>query len=1311
VTIGSASTPDHSELKFRQQLWKTQQGLPQNTVPTVVRSKTGYIWLGTELGLVRFDGSRFFVFDKSNTPELESNVIQTLMEDHAGNLWIGTIGGGVTRLRNRDFQTFSLAQGLSSASVNAMVEDDSGDIWIGTDSGGINRFHDGHFQSFTTAMGLPDNQVSTLAKDKGGAIWVGTHNGLSRFVGGTFHNYSTADGLPNTYIRSLYMGRDSLWVGTYGGGLCRFSDGSFSCFSTRDGLSSNFVTSLHEDSSGMLWIATYGGGLNRFDGKNFSAYTRKDGLPSNDIWAVFEDRDHAFWVGTGGGGLVRLSNQSLFTTYDHRAGLSSDVILPIFEAQDGAMWMGTNGGGVNIYRNGQFSALTTKDGLADNLVFSIAEDKSGQMWIGTRNGLSRLNAGHFTTYGVRDGLPSQVVLATFTDSQDRLWLGTREGLTVFSDGVFKTYTTENGLGSNIVRAIFEDRAHRLWVGTGGGLGLFKDGRFQNYSVRNGLSNNVVLAIHEDPEGTLWIGTNGGGLNRFKNDRFTAYTIRNGLLDDAIFRILEDDSGNLWMSCDRGVFRVNRQQLNDFADKKLDRIETVSYGESDGMNTAECNGSFQPAGWKSRDGRLWFPTMQGAIVVDPRGGLGHTAPQNVTIDAVLINGQSGKKDGVQVPPGSGKLDFYYSTPNFRAPQRVKFRYRLVGFDREWVQAGTRHAAFYTNISPGSYRFEVTASNEEGVWSPQVASFQMELEPHFYQTALFCSVCIVTFVGLCVGAHFSHVLRLRDRERVLEHKVRERTAELSQEIAERKRTEEELLSAKEAAEKASRVKSEFLAHMSHEIRTPMNGILGMTELALTTDSKADQQDHLEVVRNSAESLLTLLNEILDLSKVEAGKLQLDLVNVDVRECLAGTVASMNVRAQQKGLRLLYTVHPGVPAVLRTDPVRLNQIVTNLLSNAVKFTSAGEVELYIRCQSRDASGAHLHFTVRDTGIGLRQDQLKSIFEAFSQADSSITRHFGGTGLGLAICNRLVGLMSGEIWAESELDCGSEFHFTVTCEEVASDAAVSRYAPYARESWRQAKLSIPKVEHWHVLVAEDNPANRKVAKASLLRAGFQVTEVEDGLQALEAVKAFPYDAVLMDCSMPGMDGYLATRLIRQLPGPESRVPIIALTASAFKEDRDKAHAAGMNDFISKPYHAWALVAKCVQLIKAKPAPEDPPNGISAPQPDGEADEDEDEEFKREIMQVFLAEAPPVFEKLSRALQNENWEEARISAHWLQGGAARLVNPEFQQQLRQMEALCRQASPDVQAADQQSLAAAFDTAIRNAKACVHRPATLSAHC
>ncbi|HZS55551.1 MAG TPA: two-component regulator propeller domain-containing protein [Bryobacteraceae bacterium] len=1276
-------------------------------MPAIVQSRQGYLWIGTELGLARFDGSRFIVFDKSNTPELQSNVIDALLEDHEGNLWIGTVGGGVTCLSHRRFRTYTMRQGLSSDSIHALLEDEAGDIWIGTDSGGLDRLHNGQITSFTTANGLPDNEVFSLARGANGSLWVGTHDGLSRFSDGVFHNYGKADGLANPYVRSLYVAGETLWVGTYGGGLCKLEKGTFNCFNTRNGLSSNAVTSIRQDSSGTLWVGTYGGGLNRLRGTTFDSYTNKDGLPSNDVWAIFEDRDRDLWIGTGGGGLTRWTAHSLFTTFDHTDGLSNDVVLPIFEDHEGTIWAGTNGGGLNRYRNGHFTALTAKDGLADNLVFSIGEDRDHDLWIGTRKGLNRLSNGRLSTYRKENGLPSDVVLVTFVDSKGTLWIGTRAGLSTLQPGgagkakdggeTFKTYTTANGLKSNVVRTIYEDREGRLWIGTGGGgLSMFKNGHFETYDSHRGLSNNVVLAIYEDADKVLWIGTDGGGLNRFKEGKFTAYTMRNGLLDDAVFRILEDSAGNLWMSNNRGVFRTSRAALNEYADKKRSRVETIAYGELDGMNTAECNGSFQPAGWKTRDGKLWFPTMHGIAVVDPQKATGQKPPEPASVDAAFLNGRKVLQSGMEVPPGPGKLEFYYSSPNFRAPQRVNFRYKLDGFDHDWVDAGKRRGAYYTNIPPGHYRFEVVATNGEGVWSTPNLSFDLRLQPHFYQTILFYCLCALSFGGMVIAVHFAHVRELRERERSLEHNVAERTRELSEEIAERKRTALELLKAKESAEQASRVKSEFLANMSHEIRTPMNGILGMTELALATDSKAEQQSYLDVVRNSAESLLTVINEILDFSKVEAGKLELDLVDIDLRECLTGTIASMTVRAQQKGLRLSCTIHPGVPSMIKADPVRLNQVVTNLLGNAIKFTSEGEVELSIACQSKDASGASLYFTVRDTGIGVRREKLKSIFEAFSQADTSTTRKFGGTGLGLAICHRLVQLMGGEIWAESEVGQGSEFHFTIKCGLTSQNGAPSRNTTPMISRWTQAKLAMPDASEFCVLLAEDNPANRMVARASLQQAGFQVKEVENGLEAIEAIKRFQFDAVLMDCRMPLMDGYLATKFIRQLPGTSGQVPIIALTASAFTEDREKAKQAGMNDFIAKPFHSWELVAKCMQWIKVHRAANqsDVPGLAGVDGIDGEQDS---LSFMTEVKQVFLDTAPAVFQKLIRALERQDWTGAKGFAHWLQGGATRMLNPELQDRLREIEKACGQPSP-APVVDIDQLRAAFETALNTAE-------------
>ncbi|HSU59385.1 MAG TPA: two-component regulator propeller domain-containing protein [Bryobacteraceae bacterium] len=1266
ISADAGLDPSKSVRQFHQDVWGTLQGLPQNTVPAIAQTNDGYLWLGTELGLVRFDGLHFTVFDKTNTPELKSNKIDALLAAGDGDLWIGAIGGGLTVLSKGTFKTFTTNNGLSGNSVLCLLQDRSGDIWIGTNGSGLDRIHNGRFTTYKTRDGLPDDEVFSLAPDLDGSIWIGTNNGLSHFANGSFRNYGARDGLPNSNIRCLEMTRSGiLWIGTNGGGLSRFSDGKFRLFTTSNGLSSNAITSVREDRRGTLWIGTLGGGLTRMTGDRFNSYTSKDGLPRNDVWSVYEDRSGSLWIGTGGGGLVRLFDGNSFTAYDAADGLSNAVALPILEDHKGVIWIGTNGGGLNRFQDGRFTALTTRDGLADNSIFTICEDYEGALWIGTRKGLSRLQNGRFTTYTKEDGLPSDVAFASYADRQGSVWFGTRAGLVRWREGKFKTYTTADGLSSNVVQVIYEDRHNSLWIGTGGGgLDRYSNGHFEVFDSRRGLSNDVVLSLHEDAEGVLWIGTDGGGLNRLKNAKFTTYTTRDGLFDDAIFQILQDDSGNLLMSSDKGIFRASISELTEFANKKIHRISIVSYGMADGMKTNECNGGFQPAGWKSRDGRLWFPTMNGIVAVDPHKLSRSNSVPPAIIEQAFINGQEVRiGDDLQIPPGRGELEFHYSAPDFQSARRIVFKYKLEGFDQSWIEADGRRIVYYTNIPPGRYRFLVMPGDGDGKWSSPAAALNFRLKPHFYETFFFFGLCICGLVGLAGASHLARVRQLRVREKLLELRVTERTAELRSEISERERAELELIKAKDSAEASSRVKSEFLANMSHEIRTPMNAVMGMTELALATELSAEQREYLEIVKDSAGSLLTVINDILDFSKIEAGKLDFDPIDFNLRESMEDTIRSIAYRAHQKRLELICNVEPDIPSLVNADPVRLRQVVLNLLGNAIKFTDRGEVELHIANGPSDASGPLLHFMVRDTGIGIAQEKLKSIFDAFAQADSSTTRRFGGTGLGLAISHRLVQLMGGVIWASSEPGRGSEFHFTARFEAPISQALLAPGMAALDRGRESDELPVAAATNLNILLAEDNPGNRMVARLTLERAGFRVHEVDNGLDALNAVRENRFDAVLMDCRMPVMDGYAAARRIRQLAGPAARVPIIALTASAYKEDRERAQQAGMDDFISKPFRAHELVAKCAALGR--------PGLSQSAAPQAGNLETYSAEFLESLMGIFIETAPPVFGDLMDALQNENWLEAKQLAHWLQGGASRVLNPALQAQLRQIESAC----------------------------------------
>ena len=962
-----------------------------------------------------------------------------LLSDEKGRLWIGTSGGGLTLLENRNFITYTRANGLSSNAITALDRDSEGTLYIGTDGGGLNVFKNGRFHAFKTEDGLPDNAVHSIAHDRNRTIWIGTHTGLAFLRDGRI-GVSPIPECRGIHISALATaGNGELWVGTNSAGLFHLDRGKAVHYTKKSGLAADAIWNILVDAKGAVWIGTGGGGLSRLHKGQFETFASGNGLSDNDVISLFADSDGSLWVGTGSGGLNQFRD-AMFTTFSTRDGLSSNVVLPVLEDSEGNVWIGTDRG-LNRLSNGGITHFTERDGLSDRFILSLCEAWDHSIWAGSKNGLNRIKDGKVTVYRTKDGLPDDAIAALYRGRSGEIWIGTRGGLARFAEGKFTTYTSKDGLSNPFVLAIYEDEHGVVWIGTEGGLNRLEKGHLTAYLHREGLPNDVIRAIGSI-DGALWLGTDGGGLVRFDGRKFVTLGVHEGLLSDSVFVLLDDGFGNIWMTSNHGPFRVSKRELSLAASGQISQVHSVPFDVRDGLATKECNGGFQPAGWRGRDGRLWFPTMKGVTMADPRRWSGRPAPGTVYVDSLVADGHTVALPGpLQIAPGQGRLEFTFAGANVLSPERLHYQYMLDGFDREWTDAGTRRSAYYTNIPPGQYQFRVTGCNEDGLCSPVQSTISIQLLPHFYQTSLF-GFAVALMVGAVVAAaYWLRIERLRALERKLrrlvdertlalseseqkfrqlaenihemfwimdpakgrflyvspacvdicglaaeeiladpsvyftrvhpddlarvktlsearkravevgdeyrlrtaagsttwvsdrsypvidgkqrllrivgvieditarkraeellkqlnnelETRVRERTAELvrtnqalSAENTERRRVEEDLRAAVEAANVANRAKSEFLANMSHEIRTPMNGVLGMTTLALNTELPSEAREHLETSRTSPrKACLRVINDILDISKIDAGRLALESIPFQIRR-VVGTSA---------------------------------------------------------------------------------------------------------------------------------------------------------------------------------------------------------------------------------------------------------------------------------------------------------------------------------------------------------------------------------------------------------------------------------------
>jgi len=735
---------------YRFDHWTTDDGLPQNTVTSVVQTRDGYLWLTTFDGLARFDGVRFTVFDKSNSKGISTNRFTNLYETGDGTLLIATEDAGVLVYRDGVFSSYGIADGLPSNQVLEFFPDFNGEPVIATAKGHV-YLRDGKIVPAPPQYQNP--QVKLYLAPSGARVTIDA-GGVTRVKDGrTIHypiKFNTTDLF--LWVMPYEDSRGNLWI-REGQNLYLLRDGQITPFSGAPPF-----RPMGEDADGGIWFGkplrvNYSGDvLARFKDGRFTMFGEADGVLKSSVRSIIRDREGSIWVATTRG-LYR-ARKRLMAAFSTESGLASHEVYPLAQSRDGQIWIGTTRGLNRIrFGDGRFESSST---ILYRFIESIWEDAAGRIWIGMDGSLHRYENGKIQELPV-----NAAVYGITSDREGKYWIASNRGVFKFdNDRIVAHYTTKEGLPNNDVKTIHQDRRGTVWFGTYGGLAQLKDGKFISYTAADGLAGNRVRTIYEDAEGTLWIGTYDDGLSRLREGKFFNYRTEHGLHNNGVFQILEDRRGYFWIGCNKGIYRVSRRELNDLADGRISRVNSVAFGKRDGMLNTECNGGRQSAGFVAQDGKLWFPTMGGVVTLDPEAAPVNALEPPVLIESVTLErGLVDFRNGVTVAPGQRDLEIAYTGLSLTNSEEVKFKYRLEGLYTDWVEAGTRRVAYFPSLPPGNYAFNVLAANSDGVWNTVGASLRVVVEPPFWRRWWFITLVTLGIVGAIWLVFRQRVARLR------------------------------------------------------------------------------------------------------------------------------------------------------------------------------------------------------------------------------------------------------------------------------------------------------------------------------------------------------------------------------------------------------------------------------------------------------------------------------------------------------------------------------------------------------------------------
>lgn len=1051
--------------------WDVEDGLPVNTVNTIVQDEKGYLWLTTYDGIVRFDGLEFKVYNHANTPEMPQNRAVFMFKQEGTGIWITLENEGVLLIdENHNFTHFDEEDGFTTANSTFIKEDSKGQLWFATFDG-LYKFSDGAFTRIIDRETPEQNRISYIYEDVDQSIWVATHDGLIRLHEGEKKIYNIAAGQPiNEFRRIQRFGENELIVTALTGiyevgedGLFmpeRFEsfkevavpylyvDKSIALISTNLGLyryaddrvielleahdeANTFYWQFYRDSNNTLWLLSTKGVLSQIKEGEYRQFSRTEIIPDlyyNEMW---EDREGNMWLATARSGMMRFKKSDI-RTIGVQEGLTGGNILGLFEDSRGRFWVGTRDYGLNMIDGKSITSYREAGIMHRDIVHSISEDHNGNIWVGYyQGGLDRINDEGIKAHDLGFAGGINDVRAVFVAEDSTIWLGTYGGLIDFDPNQEEhiKYTKTDGLAGNLIRYIDEAPDGSLWIGTAdGGVSHMKDGQFKNYTTEEGLSSNNIRSVYvdrDDPE-TVWVGTENSGLNRIRNGNIESLGVDEGLPDHVVHYINEDEFGWLWMSSNKGVFKIDKEDLNRYLDGEETYFSLLHYGREEGMRNPECNGAFMQGGLKTSKGTFWFATQEGVSVFNIQSESENKVPPPVMIRNISSNGENYRPAEVELDPGNASFTVQYHALTFTTPEKTRFRYILEGYDEDWIEVSSRREITYSDLPSGDYTFKVLAANNDGVWSEAPATASIAIVPIFYEQPWFYFLLIGFIAVASYGVSKVRYRYLMKRQRILTKKIREQTSQIRSERNEVKKQNEIIESQAKKLRESNQSKDRFFSIIAHDLRSPFQAMVSYSDLLVEDFEELDREElkkSLKEIRDASGSLHTLVENLLSWASLQTGKIKRSASTFRLDHLVEENIRLIYNAARQKEITIHENIEDGLQ--ITADENMIDTVVRNLISNAIKFTHTNGV---VFVEVKYDADEHLSIIrIKDTGIGIPKQMVEHLLELHTTTSRPGTNNEQGSGLGLILCSEMIQMHSGTLDVYSEEGQGTTFTVTL--------------------------------------------------------------------------------------------------------------------------------------------------------------------------------------------------------------------------------------------------------------------------------------------